>query len=149
MSHAVEINRPFKSFRERSGILFVGAIHGDGGPNYDAAQWFCREILPRLRAQGVDDIFYIVGYNRANGLHQYRHLGVEIIGEVDDLREWYQRSRVFVAPTRFSAGIPLKVIEALANGLPAVATTLLVGQLGWVRIRACSRRRRSRGFRES
>jgi glycosyltransferase involved in cell wall biosynthesis len=132
VSHAVEVTPPLKSFRERSGILFVGAIHGDGGPNYDAAEWFCREILPRLRALGVPDNFYIVGYNRTHGLHQYKHLGVEIIGEVDDLREWYERSRVFVAPTRFSAGIPLKVIEALANGLPAVATTLLLGQLGWV-----------------
>jgi len=132
VGHAVAVNRPVKTFRERSGILFVGAIHGEGGPNYDAAQWFCREILPLVRARGIHEIFYIVGYHRARGLHQYSHLGVEIIGEVDDLREWYERSRVFVAPTRFSAGIPLKIIEALANGLPAVATTLLVDQLGWI-----------------
>jgi len=132
VGHAVVVNRPVKTFRERSGILFVGAIHGDGGPNYDAAQWFCREILPLLRAQGNNDVFHLVGYNRATGLHQYRRLGVEIVGEVYDLREWYERCKVFVAPTRFSAGIPLKVIEALANGLPVVATTLLLNQLGWI-----------------
>ena len=132
VGHAVTVNRPVKTFRERSGILFVGAIHGNGSPNYDAAQWFCTEILPLLRAQGLQDTFHIVGYNRATGLHQYRHLGVEIVGEVDDLREWYERCKMFVAPTRFSAGIPLKVIEALANGLPVVATTLLVHQLGWI-----------------
>jgi O-antigen biosynthesis protein len=131
VSHAVAVNRPIKTFRERSGILFVGAIHGDGGPNYDAAAWFCRDILPLLRAQGIQDLFHIVGYHRAKGLHQYRRLGVEIVGEVDDLREWYERCKTFVAPTRFSAGIPLKVIDALANGLPVVATTLLVKQLGW------------------
>jgi len=56
---------------------------------------------------------------------------VEVVGEVDDVRKWYERCKVFVAPTRFSAGIPLKIIEALANGLPVVATTLLVTQLGW------------------
>jgi GT2 family glycosyltransferase len=132
VGHAVPLNRPTRSFRERCGILFVGAIHGDGGPNYDAVRWFCTEILPLLRARGVSDPFFIVGYNRASGLHQYTHLGVEIVGEVDDLREWYERSKVFVAPTRFSAGIPLKVIEALASGLPVVATTLLVNQLGWI-----------------
>jgi len=131
VTHAVSVNPPVKTFRERSGILFVGAIHGNGSPNYDAANWFCRETLPLLRAQRVPDIFYIVGFNRTNGLEQYSHLGVEIIGEVNDLREWYERSRVFVAPTRFSAGIPLKVVEALANGLPAVVTPLLVDQLGW------------------
>jgi GT2 family glycosyltransferase len=131
VGHAVAVNPPVNSFRERSGLLFVGAIHGDAGPNYDAAHWFCRETLPLLRAQGIDDIFYIVGYNRATGLHQHRHLGVEVVGEVDDVRKWYERCKVFVAPTRFSAGIPLKIIEALANGLPVVATTLLVTQLGW------------------
>jgi GT2 family glycosyltransferase len=131
VGHAVAVNRPVKTFRERSGILFVGAIHGDGGPNYDATEWFCTEILPLLRAQGVHDTFYVVGYNRAKGLHQYEHLNVEIVGEVDDLREWYERCKTFIAPTRFSAGIPLKVVEALANGLPVVATTLLVNQLGW------------------
>jgi GT2 family glycosyltransferase len=131
VGHAVAVNRPVKTFRERSGILFVAAIHGDGGPNYDAAQWFCKEILPLLRARGIHDVFYIVGYHRANGLHQHKHLGVEIVGEVDELRQWYERCKIFVAPTRFSAGIPLKVIEALANGLPVVATTLLVNQLGW------------------
>ena len=132
ITHAVAVHRPVKPFRERFGLLFVGAIHGDGGPNYDAAQWFCREVLPLLRAHGIQDIFYIVGYNRANGLQQYKPLGVEIVGEVDDLREWYERCKLFVAPTRFSAGIPLKIIEALANGLPVVATTLLLNQLGWI-----------------
>jgi glycosyltransferase involved in cell wall biosynthesis len=131
VSHAVAAHRPIKTFEERFGILFVGAIHGQGGPNYDAAQWFCREILPLLRAANVPDTFFIVGYNHASGFEQYTSLGVEIVGEVDDLREWYERCKTFVAPTRFSAGIPLKVIEALANGLPVVATTLLVEQLGW------------------
>jgi GT2 family glycosyltransferase len=131
VGHAVAINRPVTPFRERSGILFVGAIHGDGGPNYDAVQWFCGTILPLLRAQGVDDVFYVVGYNRAKGLRPDTRLGIEIVGEVDDLRVWYERCTTFVAPTRFSAGIPLKVVEALANGIPVVATTLLVEQLGW------------------
>ena len=132
VSHAVAVHPPVKSFRERSGILFVAAIHGNAGPNYDAAQWFCREVLPLLRAQGTNDVFYIVGYNQAKGLDQYGHFGVEIVGEVEDLSDWYERSRVFVAPTRFAAGIPLKIIEALANGLPTVATTVLLNQLGWV-----------------
>ncbi len=38
---------------------------------------------------------------------------------------------MFVAPTRFSAGVPLKVLEAAAYGLPVVATDLLREQLGW------------------
>ena len=39
--------------------------------------------------------------------------------------------RIFVAPTRFAAGIPLKLCEAAAQGIPIVATRLLAEQLGW------------------
>jgi glycosyltransferase involved in cell wall biosynthesis len=38
---------------------------------------------------------------------------------------------VFVAPTRYSAGISLKVIEAAARGVPIVCTPLVAAQLGW------------------
>jgi glycosyltransferase involved in cell wall biosynthesis len=50
---------------------------------------------------------------------------------VNDLTPIYNRARLFVAPTRFSAGIPLKVCEAAAYGLPVVATSLTGMQLGW------------------
>jgi glycosyltransferase involved in cell wall biosynthesis len=43
----------------------------------------------------------------------------------------YDQCRLFVAPTRFSAGIPLKIIESVSQGLPVVATTALREQLGW------------------
>jgi glycosyltransferase involved in cell wall biosynthesis len=45
--------------------------------------------------------------------------------------QWYDRARVFIAPTRFAAGIPHKAHEAAAFGLPMVTSTLVAGQLGW------------------
>jgi glycosyltransferase involved in cell wall biosynthesis len=50
---------------------------------------------------------------------------------VEDVATLYDQARLFVAPTRFAAGIPYKVHEAAAHGLPVVCTTLLAGQLGW------------------
>ena len=44
---------------------------------------------------------------------------------------FYDACRIFIAPTRFAAGIPYKVHEAAANGLPSVVTPLLAGQLTW------------------
>jgi glycosyltransferase involved in cell wall biosynthesis len=38
---------------------------------------------------------------------------------------------LFIAPTRFAAGLPHKIHEAAARGLPVVATALLADQLGW------------------
>ena len=51
--------------------------------------------------------------------------------DVPDLGPLYDEARIFVAPTRYSAGIPLKLIEAAAHGVPIVCTTELVRQLGW------------------
>ena len=46
-------------------------------------------------------------------------------------RPIYDQHRVFIAPTRFAAGMPYKVHEAASLGLPVVATELLRRQLGW------------------
>ena len=56
---------------------------------------------------------------------------VVVLSDVADLTPLYEDARVFIAPTRFGAGISLKVIEAAARGVPAVATTLVARQLGW------------------
>jgi glycosyltransferase involved in cell wall biosynthesis len=44
----------------------------------------------------------------------------------------YSRARVFVAPTRFAAGIPLKVYDAAAHGVPTVITPILARGIGWM-----------------
>ena len=48
-----------------------------------------------------------------------------------DLRPCYDRARVFIAPVRFAGGVPVKVIEAAAQGIPVVASAILQRQLGW------------------
>ena len=53
------------------------------------------------------------------------------LGFVEDLSEWYEKCRLFIAPARFAAGIPLKIIEAASKGIPVVATALARNQLGW------------------
>jgi glycosyltransferase involved in cell wall biosynthesis len=50
---------------------------------------------------------------------------------MQDLTKLYGDARVFVAPTRYAAGIPHKIHEAAARGLPVVATELVATQLGW------------------
>ena len=60
-----------------------------------------------------------------------RHPRVDIVGPVHDLAPLFNRHRVFVAPTRFAGGLPFKVQEAAAFGVPMVVTTLLADQVGW------------------
>ncbi len=119
------------TFEERNGLLFVGRLQEAWSPNVDGLDWFLREVYPRIcenLGEGVP--MNIVGELGAVDLPHPE--GVRFLGAVDDLSELYRMSRVFVAPARFSAGLPWKVCEAAAHGLPVVASSDLVEQLGWV-----------------
>jgi O-antigen biosynthesis protein len=116
-------------FRARRDLLFVGALGTP--PNADAVAYFLQEVFPGIRRR-VDCALYVVGANPESGLFGQRASfseGVIFTGFVDDLTAVYDRARVFVAPHRFAAGAPHKVIEAMAHGVPCVLSQLLADQL--------------------
>src|SRR5205085_959485 len=89
--------------------------HGESSPNMDAAVWFSREILPVVREKSGRDVrLVIAGVNDAESARRLEGESVEVLRKVDDLTPLYDRARLFVAPTRFASGIPLKVYEAAA-----------------------------------
>jgi len=130
LGHIIEPKPTPASFEERKDILFIGSILFDPSPNGDAIRYFVNQILPLVREK-VHCEFYIVGTNRIQSIWNMESKYVHVVGKVEDLTPYYNRSRLFVVPTRFSAGIPLKLLEASANGLPAVVTPLTAWQLGW------------------
>jgi glycosyltransferase involved in cell wall biosynthesis len=132
VGHAVEIAPTDRAFHDREGLLFVGAVPEDASPNADALVWLLTEILPRLRERtGQPVSLTLAGVNASARVARLQGAGISHLGPVEDLRPLYDRARVFVAPTRFAAGLPLKVYHAAAHGLPVVCTSLLAAQLGW------------------
>lgn len=121
------------AFAARRGLLFVGAIHEDSSPNADALVWFADRVLPRLRARlGESFRVRVAGLNLSAQVEERAARGCfELLGPVEDLKPLYDAARVFVAPTRFAAGLPLKVLDAAAHGVPVVGTKILAEQLGW------------------
>jgi glycosyltransferase involved in cell wall biosynthesis len=134
VGHMIRPRPANRIFAERGGMLFVGAIHTQDSPNFDSLVWFVEEVMPRVEAVlGWKTRLGIAGYV-APGVRMDRFEGnprVRLHGPVADLTPLYDRYRVFVAPTRFAAGAPYKVLEAAALGLPVVATDLLADELGW------------------
>jgi len=116
----------------RDGLLFLAGILDDESPNADALEWLVREIHPRVRKLAARDVpLTVVGPNLVPRLRQLTSPGLRSLGVVRDLGPVFEGARVFVAPTRFAAGLPHKVHQAASYGVPVVCTSLLAEQLGW------------------
>lgn len=131
LGHTIASNPGGNGFMQRSGLLFVGALRDEGSPNVDSLLWFLINVFPLLE-QAIPGIkLTVVGDNSAPSLATINKDNIHFTGRLDSIEELYNSCRVFIAPTRFAAGIPHKIHEAAAKGLPSVATALLAQQLGW------------------
>ncbi len=117
-----EAEKNGKSSDERI-ILFTGAM--DYYPNIDAVRWFRQEVLPQIKTNIPGVRFYIVGSNPAREVKRL-HNGTDVVvtGYVEDIRRYFDKADVFVAPFRIACGIQNKILEALSMGLPVVATSI-------------------------
>jgi len=131
LGHSIDADPTAADFAARDHLLFVGAIHADDSPNADSVSWFADQVLPRIREVAGDVELHVAGINASRAVAGLAGRNVRLLGPVADLRPLYDSRRVFVAPTRFAAGVPIKVCEAAAHGIPVVTTTLLSSQLGW------------------
>jgi glycosyltransferase involved in cell wall biosynthesis len=103
-------------------LLFVGAL--GYAPNMDAIGWMATAVMPKILERIPGARLRVVGRN-GEAVAQYDSLpGVEIIGHVESLEAELVAADVSVVPIRSGAGTRLKVVEAMANRLPMVSTTL-------------------------
>jgi sugar transferase (PEP-CTERM/EpsH1 system associated) len=102
-------------------LVFTGAM--DYWANVDAVSWFAESILPAIRAQRPEAVFYVVGARPVEAVRRLARLpGVEVTGRVPDTRPYLAHARLAVAPMRVARGIQNKVLEALAMARPVLAT---------------------------
>jgi GT2 family glycosyltransferase/glycosyltransferase involved in cell wall biosynthesis len=132
LGHALSPSPTPQGFAERSNLLFVGALDDDTSPNVDSLVWFAEEVVPLLeRIISEPWVVNVVGRCSAPRVQAIRSPHIKLLGRIEDLRPIYGSARVFIAPTRYAAGVPMKVHEAAAFGVPIVATGVLASQLGW------------------
>jgi polysaccharide biosynthesis protein PslH len=108
--------------RAARSILFLGAL--DWRPNLDAVDLLLGNIFPRVRALEPQAQLLIVGRNPPTGLVERvrGHGGVTLHANVADVRPFLAESGVMAVPLRIGGGSRLKILEALACGLPVVST---------------------------
>jgi GT2 family glycosyltransferase/glycosyltransferase involved in cell wall biosynthesis len=134
LGHARALTLTPRRWNDRSGLLFIGAFAAPDSPNYDGLCWFVDEVLPLVeRELGYETRLTIVGsVGEGVDLERFRdHPRITLRGDLSYTFPLYDAHRVFVAPTRYAAGVPYKVHEAASHGVPVVATEVLREQLGW------------------
>jgi sugar transferase (PEP-CTERM/EpsH1 system associated) len=110
-------------------IVYCGKL--DYLPNIDAAVYFAHQIFPLVRRQVPDARFSVVGFNPPRSLRALARIpGVEVRANVPDIRPEVASAAVSVAPIRFGAGIQNKILQAMAMGVPVVATPLVAAPFG-------------------
>ncbi len=105
-------------------VVFTGSM--DWLPNEDAVLYFCRDILPRLRAAEPGVSLAIVGRNPTPAVRRLaeRDPGIEVTGRVADVRPHVARAALSIVPLRIGGGTRLKIYESMAMGRAVVSTTV-------------------------
>lgn len=115
-------DEPGANCEDRIDITFVGGFRHL--PNVYAVKWLHKHVRPLIRRSLPSASFQIVGSNVPADIEMLQSEHFNIVGYVDDLAPIFAKTRVLVAPLFIGAGIKGKVIEALANGIPIVTTSV-------------------------
>jgi glycosyltransferase involved in cell wall biosynthesis len=101
-------------------LLFLGTLSWP--PNAEGLSRFLREDLPALLERRPRARLVVAGWGAADALVRlvYRSRGAEFVGPVEDDERLYRRARCFVDVGVGGSGTKVKVLNALARGLPVV-----------------------------
>lgn len=120
-----DLERPQLTWaKNKNVLLYVGTLSWEA--NVDGLIWFVREVFPPLSAAHPELRLKVVGKEpdlrlrqAVNGIAQ-----ISLEGYQEDLEPYYQEACISIAPVRFGAGMKVKVLSAMARGLPVVTTSV-------------------------
>ena len=94
--------------------------------NHDAAIWFAREVWPGISKRHPELRCHYVGRGASQEMARLAEKDKRMVvaDKVDDLRPYREQATVFINPMRLGSGLRIKVLEAMATGLPVVSTAL-------------------------
>lgn len=113
---------------KRYDIVFTGNM--SYAPNVNAVEYLANEILPLVWKQLPDAKMYIAGATPDPKVKKTASEHIVVSGWLDDIRDAYAQSRVFIAPMRIGTGLQNKLLEAMSMGIPAITTPLANASLG-------------------
>lgn len=118
--------------RDNPPKVLYGVSNFEWLQNQEAARVLIDEVWPKIKKQNIKTRLWIVGRIMPDWLKNIagKREDIEITENIPDARDAYRTASVMVAPIKSGGGTRLKVLEAMAAGLPIVSTSVGVASLG-------------------
>jgi sugar transferase (PEP-CTERM/EpsH1 system associated) len=123
----LEFYKP-ENFKKEYDLLFSGNLNYP--PNVDASIFIAKELLPEL-IKAIKNIKILIAGSSPNWkVKSLKSTNITVEGWIDDIREYYRKSKIFIAPMRLGSGLQNKILQAMAMGLPCVVSEIAAMGLG-------------------
>jgi len=93
-------------------------------PNIEGVSYLVEKVLPLIWKDNPEINLAIIGANPSNKVQKLASDKVYVSGWVDDMRNYYAKSKLFVAPMLIGTGLQNKLLEAMAMRIPCITTPL-------------------------
>lgn len=103
-------------------IVFTGNM--GYAPNVNAVEYLASDIMPKVWEKLPGAKLYIAGASPDPRVRRVACDNIIVSGWLDDIRDAYAQSKVFIAPMRIGTGLQNKLLEAMSMRLPCVTTPL-------------------------
>jgi len=113
---------------KRFDVIFSGGM--SYSPNVIAASYLVKDIMPLVWKELPNTRVVIAGANPTSSVKALAADKVTVTGWVDDMKEYYASSKVFIAPMQIGTGLQNKLLEAMAMHLPCITSSLANSALG-------------------
>ena len=107
---------------EQNKLFFLGAYNWK--PNYDAALFLVKEILPELIQSNHNIQIHLAGSFMPEEFYSFASKNLHLHGKVVSSEEFISKHGILVAPIFSGSGVRIKIVEALASGIPVIASTI-------------------------
>ncbi|MBP5583007.1 MAG: glycosyltransferase, partial [Bacteroidales bacterium] len=116
-----------KNVAKKYDVVFTGNMAYP--PNVDAVAFLSREIMPIVWKTRPETTLCIAGATPAPSVKSAANEKITVTGWVDDMRDVYVQSHIFIAPMRIGTGLQNKLLEAMSMELPCITSPLANGSL--------------------
>jgi glycosyltransferase involved in cell wall biosynthesis len=115
---------PPENLTNNKNIIFAGRL--DQYSNRESILYFCAKVWPIIKKQNPDIRFVIIGNNPPAKLAEIanKDKNIDLLGYVDDVRPHFATAMISVCPIKDGGGTRIKILDALAMGMPIVSTSI-------------------------